>query len=179
MKQFWDHSWENLDMERLLKYISYFDTEPDKNMEAFRSWGVKTICDAGCGCGIYARKLAAYGFQVAGFDISPRAVEIAGNILKEAGYHAELKVFCIQKTEYTDEQYDGVICRDVIDHMGKKDGDFLFTEGKWEGMIFHPYNQEDIMELIPDGAISNIEFGEEIRIELAKPAWQLVMLAFN
>ena len=77
MERFWEHSWKRVDPERVVEYVRSIDMAPDALISALHRHGVKTVCDAGCGCGAYARKLAANGFSVCGFDVSSRAVEIA------------------------------------------------------------------------------------------------------
>ena len=42
-----------------------------------------------------------------------------------------------------DEEYE------TETHIVNEDGDYVFTDGKWNGMVFHPYNQEEICEIIP------------------------------
>ena len=77
MERFWEHSWERIDPERVAGYVRSIDIEPDALIAALHRHGVKTVCDAGCGCGAYALKLAANGFSVCGFDVSSHAVQIA------------------------------------------------------------------------------------------------------
>lgn len=209
MATYWDSSWEKIDPSRLKEYIARFDWQQDKLIEYLHSQNVKTVCDAGCGCGIHTLQLAANGFTVSGFDISARAVEIARTLLESASAHADLKAASILSTDYCDEQFDCVISRDVIDHMGKADGkaavrelyritrpggiviitldsldseyesephevntdgDYLFTNGKWKGMVFHPYNEREIKEMIPIDAIYRIDCNDgEFAVKLKKP----------
>lgn len=209
---FWDSSWERIETERIVEYISDFDRKPDAMIEYLLSQQVRTVCDAGCGCGIYSLKLASNGFVVSGFDVSARAVKIAEELLESAAVKADLKVASILATGYREDQFDCVISRDVIDHMRKEDGmaaiqelyritrpggiilitldhldreyetethivnadgDFLFTEGKWEGMVFHPYHEQELIPMIPSGAICQVEDSEEgILVELRKPMAQ-------
>lgn len=191
MAAFWNRSWEQIDKNRIRNYIHTVDSQPDNWIRYLLSQNVKTVCDAGCGCGIYTRKLAASGFTVSGFDVSAHAVEIARNLLEQSGECANLKTASVLMTGYPDNSFDCVLSRDVLDHMAKADaatavaelyritrpggillltldgsdddyesqphtvnpdGDYLFTSGKWEGMVFHPYREEEIPQLIPSGA---------------------------
>lgn len=195
MEPFWELSWEQADPERVAEYISSFDREPDALVSILRRYGVKTVCDAGCGCGAYAAKLAANGFRVSGFDISARAVEIARGLLRRASLEAELKTAGILSTGYAGGAFDGVIARDVLDHMRRSDaaaavkelcritkpggivlftvdpldeeyqtephsvnadGDYLYTGGKWKGMLFHPYNAATVREIVPAGTACDV-----------------------
>lgn len=36
-------------------------------------------------------------------------------------------------------------------HAVNGDGDYLFNAGKWDGMVFHPYSEDEIAEIVPDG----------------------------
>ena len=188
MRSFWDSSWENVDPNRIAKYIETFDMGEDNMIATLHQYGIQSVCDAGCGCGIYAAKLAANGFSVSGFDVSAHAVEIAQSIVQRAGYSADFKTTSILDTGYADNQFDCVLSRDVLDHISKADaiialkelcritkpggivlltldslddeyeiethiinadGDYVFTDGKWNGMVFHPYTQDGVCEIIP------------------------------
>ena len=206
MERFWEHSWERVDPERVAGYVRSIDIEPDALIAALHRHGVKTVCDAGCGCGAYAMKLAANGFSVCGFDVSSRAVEIAQTLLEKAALAAELKTAGILSTGYADRAFDGVICRDVLDHLPRAeaaagvrelcritkpggiviftldpldeeyrtephrvnlDGDYVYTTGKWNGMIFHPYTAETVRTVIPEGTLCEItDTGGELTVLL-------------
>lgn len=164
------------------------DMGEDDLIAVLRQHGVHTVCDAGCGCGIYSLKLAANGFVVSGFDISARAVEIAQAFLDSSDYQADLKTGSVLATGYADNAFDCVLSRDVLDHIRKveaelaikelcritkpcgiilfivdatdeeyetqphtvtADGDYVFNDGKWNGMVFHPYTREELSEIIP------------------------------
>lgn len=197
---FWNSSWERVDFERIRQYMDGFDMKADPLIEYIIAQGVRTVCDAGCGCGIYAAKLAANGFEVSGFDVAERAVDIAGELLRTASLKANLKVADIQATGYEDGRFDCAIARDVIDHMRKRDavravrelcrivrpggivlltldhsdeeyesenhivsddGDYIFTDGKWQGMVFHPYDEREISQILPASVKWRIEDGED------------------
>lgn len=208
MNSFWDSSWEKIDMSRVAQYAGQFDLQPDGIIEQLRANHAKTVCDAGCGCGIYALKLASNGFAVSGFDVSAHAVRIARELLEKASVKAELKTASILSTGYAGNQFDGVVSRDVLDHMSRRDaaaamrelcrivrpggvilitldpldpeyesephtvnadGDFIFTDGKWSGMIFHPYTEQEILEILPPDAACKILIQEdEIIVSLIK-----------
>ena len=55
-------------------------------------------------------------------------------------------------------------------HTVNCDGDFVFTDGKWDGMVFHPYSEQELMQMIPSGAICAVENSKaEIVVKLMKP----------
>lgn len=189
---FWQESWKAVDRNRILEYSKALSPAPDKIIEVLHKHHVKTVCDAGCGCGIYTAKLLRSGFVVAGFDLSPDAVQIA----REHAPAADLKTAEVCRTGYPSGCFDAVVCRDVLDHIGKHDakraivellriltpdgvliatfdapdeeyyrephaidadGDFVYTDGKWTGMVFHPYSQDEIMQIIPPSVRQEIK----------------------
>lgn len=187
MDIFWLESWKNIDPKRIAEYVKTMDTAPDDIIRMLHQHQVKTVCDAGCGCGIYCAKLLRNGFSVFGFDVSEDAVRIA----KTNAPEAELKAADIRVTGYDSDSFDAVISRDVLDHMTKKNaqlalrelcrivkpggiviftldfpdeeygkephekniyGDFVYTSGKWAGMVCHPYTCEEIKQILPETA---------------------------
>lgn len=192
---FWNSSWECVDSDRIAEYIDTFDMGEDEMIAVLRKHGAKSVCDAGCGCGIYALKLAANGFIVSGFDVSAHAVEISQVLFGKTAHSADFKTGSILATGYADGQFDCVISRDVLDHISKTDavlavkelcritrpggiviftldsldeeyesephivntdGDYVFTDGKWKGMFFHPYDRDEVRELIPAGVMCEV-----------------------
>lgn len=195
INEFWDDSWESIDVIRIREYIDTFDMREDDTIAMLRKYGVNSVCDAGCGCGIYAVKLAASGFSVKGFDVSSHAVEIARSLVQKTSHYAELKTASILATKYEDAEFDCVISRDVLDHISKADaiialkelsritkpegiviftldsldeeyqtephfvnadGDYMYTAGKWNGMIFHPYSKQEVYEIIPSDTMCEV-----------------------
>ena len=195
MLSFWENSWMNTDTTRITEYAQKVQAEPDELVDYLHQLHMKTVCDAGCGCGAYTAKLAASGFEVCGFDVSAHAVECARKLLDTAGLQAELKTASVCCTGYKENQFDCVLSRDVLDHMSKQDakmalkeflrivraggkiiftvdfpdeeyqrephtvnddGDYLFTSGKWQGMLFHPYTEQELPEILPSSADCHI-----------------------
>ena len=62
MDSFWENSWESVNPSRIAEYISTFNMESDDLINILHHNHIHSVCDAGCGCGIYALKLAANGF---------------------------------------------------------------------------------------------------------------------
>lgn len=188
MDSFWDSSWERMSFSQAAAYAENCDTSEDDIIALLHQHRAKNLCDAGCGCGLYALKLAANGFSVSGFDVSARAANIAEELLTKAGYAAHFKAASVLTTGYADGQFDAVVCRDVLDHITKADaalalrelcritkaggtvvvtldaldeeyeaekhvvnadGDYAYTAGKWQGMVFHPYTMQEVKELVP------------------------------
>lgn len=119
---FWESSWQRIDEKRLMEYAERKEqADPIPILETLKSRKAQTVCDAGCGCGAYVRRLAQQGFTVKGFDVSGRAVEIAEDILEKSGLTAELRAASVLKTGYPDNEFDAVVCRDVLDHIPKEE----------------------------------------------------------
>lgn len=191
MPSFWDRSWEACSPQRIQEYVEVQVRKPDEFIDRLHDRRAKTVCDAGCGCGVYSLKLATNGFAVSGFDISAKAAEIASALVHRSGFPAELRQGSVLAIPYPDGTFDGVICRDVLDHMGKSDcttairellritapgglvlisvdhadeeyelephfrnddGDYVFTQGKWEDMVFHPYTAQELAPLVPENS---------------------------
>lgn len=190
MAAFWEESWANVDENRVKAYLQKSQEKPDAVIRYLHTIGARTVCDAGCGCGAYALKLAANGFEVCGLDVAPHAVELAQKLLEEAGVQAAFKTASVLDTGYAENQFDCVLSRDVLDHMTKQDakaalnelvritkcggkilvtvdfsdeeyeaephtvtqdGDYSFTAGKWQEMVFHPYSKAELQEIVPEG----------------------------
>ncbi len=114
---FWAESWKAVDPQRIEQYIKTMDMAPDDIIGVLLRHQVRTVCDAGCGCGIYCAKLLHHGFSVSGFDVSEDAVRIARRLAPAA----DLKAADISSTGYPVGCFDAVLSRDVLDHMKKDD----------------------------------------------------------
>lgn len=186
---FWDRIWGSTEPARLAEYASRFDTSEDPMLRLLKERGAVTVCDAGCGCGAYALKLARHGFTVYGFDVSETAVGLAKRLLSDHGFAASgFRRGSVLASGCEDGKFDAVISRSVLDHLPfrdgaaavrellrilrpggpllltldgrdgeydaephavNEDGDFIYTEGRWNGMFFHPYTPEEIGSLAP------------------------------
>lgn len=124
MGTFWSESWKTVDSKRVAEYIKAMDMAPDEIIRVLQQHRAKTVCDAGCGCGIYCAKLLHNGFSVAGFDVSEDAVQIA----KGYAPASELKAADIRMTGYETGRFDAVVSRDVLDHMAKEDARLALLE---------------------------------------------------
>lgn len=115
---FWERSWGTIDPGRVAAYAEGFDFAEDTVIELLKRRGVRNVCDAGCGCGVYSLKLARFGFEVSGFDIAEDAVGLAVRLLSENGYPAgDFRRADVLSTGYPSDCFDAVVARDVIDHM--------------------------------------------------------------
>lgn len=123
-QNFWKESWKAVNRDRIAEYGKAISPAPDKIIGILQNHHAKAVCDAGCGCGIYAAKLLASGFAVDGFDLSTDAIEIA----REHAPAARLKTAEVCCTSYPSGCFDAVVCRDVLDHIGKQDAELAIPE---------------------------------------------------
>lgn len=212
MEEFWNQSWDHVDMERVNEYIERMKSaEPvsDSIINHLKRQKAKTVCDAGCGCGAYSLKLALNGFKVCGFDISPAAVRLTKELLSSGNIeHGDFRACDIIATGFDDNQFDAVVSRDVVDHMSladgiaairelyrivkkggsiiitldqsdagyeteahsvNSDGDYIFTDGKWAGMVFHPYSANEVSRLVQVGTIAELKStGDGLQVIIVK-----------
>ena len=123
-EDFWNLSWKAIGRERIAEYARSISPAPDDIIRLLQQHNANLVCDAGCGCGIYAAKLLRSGFTVAGFDISADAVEIA----QESAPMAAFKIASVCSTGYPSGSFDGIVCRDVLDHIGRQDARLAVQE---------------------------------------------------
>ena len=58
-------------------------------------------------------------------------------------------------------------------HHVTEEGDYLFESGKWEGMVFHPYRREEVMDLIDVKAEIQVkDLAEGLLVQLKKASIQ-------
>ena len=125
---FWEQSWGNSDLTRVQAYSEGFDFGEDEIIKILKEKQCYRVLDAGCGCGIYALKLAKHGFYVDGFDVAESAAGIARKLMTDNGFNGKFVASDIKDTGLASESYDAVISLDVIDHMTKKDARHAMQE---------------------------------------------------
>jgi 2-polyprenyl-3-methyl-5-hydroxy-6-metoxy-1,4-benzoquinol methylase len=81
--------------------------------------GARKLLDVGCGGGTNAAIFATIGFDVTGFDISPRCVETAKQVAAARGFsdRTHFSVQMAEHLEYPDECFDVVVGIDVLHHV--------------------------------------------------------------
>lgn len=82
------------------------------------------ICDFGCGEGASAVELAALGYQVVGFDLSPDLIEKANRraALDQVADRARFMVANAAETSLPMEPFDLVFVEAVLHHMNPEEG---------------------------------------------------------
>ncbi len=96
-------------------------TEPHPDMERiaeiFKENGVNKILDIGAGTGRHLIFLSKKGFEMYGFDASPKAITLAKQWLEEENLEVELKQHRMEeKFPYRDNFFDAIISIQVIHH---------------------------------------------------------------
>ena len=101
-------------------------TEPHKDMERiaifFKESGVRKILDIGSGTGRHLIFFSKKGFEIHGFDASPKAISIAKEWLLEENLKVEIKLNRMEtKFPYEDNFFDAIISIQVIHHNKMED----------------------------------------------------------
>lgn len=159
---YWDRTWANFDVSYYKKYIS-----PGLDyvfIDYFRKYGVKTVCDIGCGFGRYSAVLSYNRFEVYGFDISDYAVKITEEMLKSFGLeYRQFKKCEMTNIQFEDSMFEGVVAHAVIDHLTLADAKRSINEisriVKPDGLVYVSFDglsDEDIdsdHETLEDGSM--------------------------
>jgi ubiquinone/menaquinone biosynthesis C-methylase UbiE len=110
--------------------------------ELFKSAGVRSVLDLGCGTGRHSIFLAESGFEVTAADISEHGVAITKERAREKGLDIRVHNFDMRKIPFDDNTFDAVICvwtsghgllEDMIAHKNDmvrvtKPGGFIFVD---------------------------------------------------
>ncbi len=127
--EYWERCWKEENSEELSGYLQGWNGHADEEMDIFRQYGVRKVCDAACGFGAHTIAFASNGFEVSAFDISERAVELTRYGLKKFGYEGvDVKVAGITDTGYDDEAFDAATAYAVMDHLTLEDAKKALAE---------------------------------------------------
>ncbi len=86
-------------------------------VDLFRNHNVVKILDLGCGTGRHLVFLSRMGFEMYGFDASPRALSLAQQWLDEEGLTADIRTHRMEEPfPYEGGFFDAVISIQVIHH---------------------------------------------------------------
>lgn len=165
---YWEQCWREEEPTDLFRYLDMYQGITSKEIDVFKEYSVKSVCDAACGFGAYSLAFALNGFDVYSFDISDTAVEITKTGLGKYGIDAvNVKVASILGTGYADGFFDGVIAHAVLDHLTAKDAVKALEEmlriTKPEGLVWLTFDiaeDEDLAEAhitLEDGTMEYVE----------------------
>ncbi|UCC20299.1 MAG: class I SAM-dependent methyltransferase [Promethearchaeota archaeon] len=146
-------------------------TDPHQDMERiaelFRERGVQKILDVGSGTGRHLVFFSKKGFQVYGFDSSPKGITIAKKWLEEENLIGSLKLHRMEKKfPYQDKFFDAIISIQAMHHNKIKD--ILVTVSEIErvlktgGMIFITFPKFERISESEDWQLEEIEKGTYI-----------------
>lgn len=81
--------------------------------------GARKLLDFGCGAGTNSVRFALLGFQVSGFDISPRCIAIAKQVAAAHGLsdRTHFSVQASENLEYRNDSFDVVVGIDILHHV--------------------------------------------------------------
>ena len=146
-------------------------TEPHTDMEKivkiFEERGVQKILDVGSGTGRHLIFFSKKGFEIYGFDASPKAISIAKEWLAEENLNVKIKLNRMEaKFPYADNFFDAVISIQVIHHNKMKD--ILMTVREIErvlrkgGVIFITFPRLEGRGGLDDWKLKEVERGTYI-----------------
>lgn len=146
-------------------------TEPHTDMERiakiFEERGVQKILDIGSGTGRHLIFFSKKGFEIHGFDASPKAISIAKEWLTEENLNVEIKLNRMEaKFPYDENFFDAIISIQVIHHNKMKD--ILMTVNEIErvlrkgGAIFITFPRLEGRGGLEDWKLNEIERGTYI-----------------
>jgi len=141
------------------------------------------ILDAGCGYGVYSIILADKGYKVNSVDIEKRRIDALNSMKEEYPKIKDMintKVSSLTKLPYKNEEFDIVLCSEVLEHIKehekaffeisrvlKKGGFLIFSvptnsehnerEYKKFGHERPGYSTEDIKKLAKDNGLELLE----------------------
>ena len=159
---YWESSWAAEDPAQFPACQEAWSRSCGDIAGFFRAHGVETVCDGACGFGAYTLALAAKGFSVSAFDISPTAAELTRQGLARLGLAAEVKTASLLDTGYPDGRFDAAVAASVLDHLTEADAQRALAElcriVKSGGLLlvsFDTPEEEDVSlehEVLPDGS---------------------------
>jgi SAM-dependent methyltransferase len=141
--------YEKLSLDRIPWNI---EEPPALLVELVESGGIGPCeaVDLGCGAGNYAGWLASKGFRVTGIDLSPRAIELAGQLANKRGVNCRF------------------IVEDLTEDLRKLDRSFDFAYD-WE-VLHHVFPEKrqvyvrNVCRMLrPGGKYLSVSFSEEDR----------------
>ncbi|TFF25581.1 class I SAM-dependent methyltransferase [Jiella endophytica] len=118
-------------------------------VESLRFAGAKTVVDVGCGEGRLAARLLDDGFEVAGADPSPRAIEKA----REKASAARLELADAEHLPFEDKSFDAVVFLNSLHHVPSESLPGALGEAR---RIARPDAPILIVEPLPEGSLYEV-----------------------
>ena len=121
--------------DTLIKDDSYWWNNPGKRKNvqweattALRHWICRHVLDAGCGRGDLAAHLAYNHFRVTGCDVVDCRFYIQRKNTANGKYPIKFEQCDLTEMPFSDDQFDAVVCVDVIEHLYPDDVDAALSE---------------------------------------------------
>ncbi|MCL2187869.1 MAG: class I SAM-dependent methyltransferase [Defluviitaleaceae bacterium] len=129
MKGYWNDIWRQAEIEKYIGYVKGYLTWKPKFLDVFNAHNIESVCDAACGFGAYSVMLTKNGYDVCGFDISDKSVDLTNRIMQAFGCeNGGYKVCSLTSIEYDDASFDAVVAHAVIDHLPLADAKIALEE---------------------------------------------------
>jgi len=144
-------------------------------LNRWSSLKMKNFLDLGCGLGRHSVLFSQNGFNVFCFDISKDAIERTKKWCEEENLKCDYKVGDMLKLPYKDNEFDCILCRNVISHTDtlgmktvvneikrvlKKNGECYLTLGSKDSWGF----KQESWPLVDSNTRLRMEEGPEYKI---------------
>ena len=99
-------------------------------LNRWRTQGKSDFLDLGCGIGRHTILFARNGFNTYGLDLSEESIRRTKEYAKQENVDVELKLGDMLNLPYDDEQFECILCRNVISHTDTKGMKKIISELK-------------------------------------------------
>jgi 2-polyprenyl-3-methyl-5-hydroxy-6-metoxy-1,4-benzoquinol methylase len=107
-------------------------------LNLFKSHGVHTILDIGCGVGVWSLYLAKKGFDVYGTDFSANAIGLCREWAEEKKLVAQFEVAAITSDPWPAKKFDAAVASMILDNVVRAEMDQAI-----------PYTDEEVLKAFP------------------------------
>ena len=85
-------------------------------LHRWKGQGKEFFLDLGCGLGRHTILFAQNGFKTSAFDLSEEAIHRTEEYAKQEGLNVDFKIGDMLYLPYKDEEFECILCRNVISH---------------------------------------------------------------
>lgn len=118
-----DPSKQEINLAPVLNVLNGIERRPWNSYWAIYEFAINeytkdsSLLDFGTGPGENALKLAQIGYQISGFDISDKNIEIAQELFKSKDKQADFQVSFAEELPYADNSFDMIVGIDILHHV--------------------------------------------------------------